>query len=91
MDNTFTQNVLKVLKEQGLSAVLILILLFFMNDFSDQLSEIKKDIISIKVQLASMNEKYAQKEQVRKMIDESISKHVYTFHGKDLKSNSISH
>ena len=74
-----------MLKEQGLSAVLIFILLFFMNDFSTQLAEIKKDIISIKVELASMNEKYAEKEQVRKMIDEAVGKHLYQWHG--VKSN----
>ena len=74
-----------MLKEQGLSAVLIFILLFFMNDFSTQLTEIKKDIISIKVELASMNEKYAEKEQVRKMIDEAMGKHLYQWHG--VKSN----
>ena len=80
MEHTFSQNIIKMLKEQGLSAVLIFILLFFMNDFSTQLTEIKKDIISIKVELASMNEKYAEKEQVRKYIQQSMARHLYQFH-----------
>lgn len=35
-----------------------------------------------------MNEKYAEKETVRKMIDEATEKHLYQYH--NTKTNSIS-
>lgn len=80
MQNTFTQNIIKMLKEQGLSAVLIFILLFFMSNFNSQLEEIKKDLVNIKITLTEIQARYIDKDNVRQMIDNQMQKHIQRYH-----------
>ena len=76
----FTQSAIQFAKQQGLSAVLIIILLFFMNNFNAQLEEIKKDLVNIKMTLVEIQSKYIEKQQVRKIVDEKIKQHEERYH-----------
>ena len=78
------QNTIKyfaeVIKTQGLSGLLAIIIWVYGSQYAETLSKIQQQIVEIKVQLASINERYAQKTAVRQLIDQKIEQHLNLFH-----------
>lgn len=85
MQKTTLQNLLQIFKGQSLTAILGALIFYFGSSYTDALAQIQKEVIEIKVELARINEKYAQKQQVRNMIDQAIDKHVNLLHAQKIK------
>ena len=80
MQKTLVDNIISFLKEQGLVGVLCLLLVYFFGTFSTQLADIQKEMLEIKIQLAKMQQKYAEKQVVRDMITTAIEKLENKYH-----------
>lgn len=80
MQKTLVDNIISFLKQQGLVGVLCLLLVYFFGSFSTQLADIQKEMLEIKIQLAKMEEKYAEKQAVREMITTAIQKLQTKYH-----------
>lgn len=80
MQKTLVDNIIEFLKQQGLVGVLCLLLVYFFGTFSTQLADIQKEMLEIKIQLAKMEEKYAEKQAVRDMITNAIQKLQTKYH-----------
>ena len=78
------QNTIKyfadVIKSQGLSGLLAIIIWIYGSQYAETLSKIQQQIVEIKVQLASINERYAQKTAVRDYVDAQMERHLQLFH-----------
>ena len=55
----------EVIKSQGLSGLLAIIIWVYGSQYAETLAKIQEQIVQIRVQLASINQKYAQKSAVR--------------------------
>lgn len=80
------QNTIKyfaeVIKTQGLSGLLAIIIWVYGSQYAETLAKIQEQIVEIRVELASINERFAEKQAVRNMIDQAVDKHINQFHGK---------
>lgn len=78
------QNTIKyfseIIKSQGLSGLLAIIIWVYGSQYAETLAKIQEQIIQIRVQLASINQKYAQKSAVRDYVEQQIDKHIEQFH-----------
>lgn len=79
--------ILDAFKGQSLTAILGAILLYYGSTYTESLAQIQKQIVEIRVQLASINQKYAQKSAVRELIDQKIAQHLQLFHSEKNSSN----
>lgn len=84
-----------VIKGQGVAGVLAIIIWIYgsaidtrLNEFNSRLNEITKEIVSIKIELASMNASYIDKDETRRLIDQAIGKHLMSAHGVKTNSNN---
>ena len=59
---------------------MVLLLFYGYGTFNTQLTNIQKEIVEVKITLAKMEEKYAQKEAVREMITAAIDKLQQKYH-----------
>lgn len=78
------QNTIKyftdVIKSQGLSGLLAIIIWVYGSQYAETLAKIQEQIIQIRVQLASINQKYAEKSAVRDYVEQQIERHINLFH-----------
>lgn len=85
------QNTIKyfadVIKSQGLSGLLAIIIWVYGSQYAETLVKIQEQIVEIRIELASINERFAEKDAVRKMIDEATAKHLYQYHNIKINSN----
>ena len=72
----------EVIKSQGLSGLLAIIIWVYGSQYAETLAKIQEQIVQIRVQLASINQKYAQKSAVRELIDQKIAQHLQLFHNE---------
>lgn len=80
MEKSFVENVTKFLKQQGIFGLMVLLLVYGYGTFNTQLANIQKEIVEVKITLAKMEEKYAQKEAVREMITAAVDKLQQKYH-----------
>ena len=84
-ENMFFQ----IIKKDGLLGVLIIMLFYFgntfnssLNEFNNRLTDITKEIVEIKIQLASMRATYIDKDETRKIVEQAFNKHIQQYHNK---------
>lgn len=81
------QNTIKyfaeVIKSQGLSGLLAIIIWVYGSQYAETLSKIQEQIVQIRVELASINQKYAEKSAVRDYVEQQMEKHLQLFHQKN--------
>lgn len=81
------QNTIKyftdVIKSQGLSGLLAIIIWVYGSQYAETLAKIQEQIIQIRVQLASINQKYAEKSAVRDYVEQQIERHINLFHSNN--------
>ena len=82
MDKSFVENITKFIKQQGAFGLMVLLLVYGYATFSTQLANIQKEIVEVKIVLAKMEQKYAQKQAVRDMITTAIDKLEQKYHSK---------
>lgn len=88
MENaSFIQSLTKFLKEQGLIGVMCLLLVYFLGTFTTQLTDIQKELIDMKITLAKMQQKYAEKAAVREYVQQQFAKHIQMFHNGKNSNN----
>lgn len=80
MDKSFVENLTKFLKQQGIFGLMVLLLVYGYGTFSTQLANIQKEIVEVKIVLAKMEQKYAQKQAVREMITTAVEKLEQKYH-----------
>lgn len=80
---------LQIIKKDGLLGVLILMLFYFgntfnssLNEFNNRLTDITKEIVEIKIELASMRATYIDKDETRKIVEQAFNKHIQQYHNK---------
>ena len=64
--------ILDLLKQGGISAALIAILLYFGTLLIGKLDEVQKDLIGIRVQLTTMKATLLNREDIEDMVDKKI-------------------
>ena len=79
-NSSFVENLTKFIKQQGVFGLMCLLLVYGYGTFSTQLASIQKDIVSVQITLAKMQEKYAEKEAVRQMIETAVQKLENKYH-----------
>ena len=80
METPASKTVLTLLKEGGLSAALIAILLYFGSVFVNSVTDIQKDLNSIRLELVKIQTTLMTEEKVEKMIDDKIERTVLKYH-----------
>ena len=80
METPASKTVLTLLKEGGLSAALIAILLYFGSVFVNSVTDIQKDLNSIRMELVKIQSSLMTEERVEKIVDERIEKTVLKYH-----------
>ena len=81
---TFTsKNFTEMLTKGGISAVLLIIILYFGGTFLSTMQEMQKDLASIRCQIAKVQATILTPQQVEKMIQAKIKLLEYKFHGKE--------
>ena len=80
MQKTTLQNIGDILKNQGVTGILAIILWVYGSQYAETLAKIQEQIVQIRVQLASINQKYAQKSAVRDYVQQQIEKHLTQYH-----------
>lgn len=80
MEKNTLLDILEVFKGQSLTAILGAIILYYGSAYTQALAQIQKQVVQIRVQLASINEKYAQKSAVRDYVEQQIEKHLQQYH-----------
>ena len=80
MEKTTLQNIGEIIKNQGVTGILAIILWIYGSQYAETLAKIQEQIVQIKVQLASINQKYAQKSAVRDYVEQQIEKHLTQYH-----------
>lgn len=77
------KNIIEIISKGGISAMLIIIILYFGGNFLDRLAEMQRDIAEIRLEICKMQSKLLSQQQVEKMIAEKIQLHEYHFHNKE--------
>lgn len=80
MDKSFVETVTKFLKQQGIFGLMVLLLVYGYGTFNTQLANIQKEIVEVKITLAKMQQKYAEKQVVRDMIATAVEKLEQKYH-----------
>ena len=77
---TPTKSILSILKDGGVSAALIAILLYFGSQFLTSISSIQTDLANIKMQLVKIQASIITQEKIQKIVDQKIEKTVLKYH-----------
>ena len=77
---TSTKSILGILKDGGVSAALIAILLYFGSQFLTSISSIQTDLANIKMELVKIQASIITQEHVKGMIEEKIKLLQYKYH-----------
>lgn len=80
METPANKTILTLLKEGGISAALIAVLIYFGTLFVNSVSDIQKDLNSIRLELVKIQTTLITEEKVEKMIDDKIEKTVLKYH-----------
>lgn len=96
MQKTTLESFVQIIKNNGGIGILAIILFYFFStfngqlkqfndkfgDFNTRLDNISKQIVEIKIELASMNAKYIDREETRRMVEDKIRQHEERYHNK---------
>lgn len=77
---TSTKSILSILKDGGVSAALIAILLYFGSQFLTSISSIQTDLANIKMELVKIQASIITQEKIQKIVDQKIEKTVLKYH-----------
>ena len=80
METQTNKTILTLLKEGGISAALIAVLIYFGTLFVNSVSDIQKDLNSIRLELVKIQTTLITEEKVEKMIDDKIERTVLKYH-----------
>lgn len=80
METPANKTILTLLKEGGISAALIAVLIYFGTLFVNSVSDIQKDLNSIRLELVKIQTTLITEEKVEKMIDDKIERTVLKYH-----------
>ena len=69
MENQTPKTILTMLKEGGISAALIAVLIWFGTLFVNSIGEIQKDLSSIRLELVKIQSSLLTEERVEKLVD----------------------
>lgn len=83
MENLNSKNIIEIITKGGISAVLLVIILYFGGTFLRTMQEMQKDLASIRIEIAKVQTAILTPEQVEKMIDAKIKLLEYKFHSKE--------
>jgi putative IMPACT (imprinted ancient) family translation regulator len=83
MDNLNSKNIIEIITKGGISAVLLVIILYFGGTFLSTLQEMQKDLAQIRIEITKVQSTILTPEQVEKMIDAKIKLLEYKFHSKE--------
>jgi len=72
MENLTSKNLVETLAKGGLSAALIVLLMYFGGMFLSSMQEMQKDLSSIRVELVKIQASIITQEKVEHLIDEKI-------------------
>ena len=72
MENINSKNLIEIITKGGISAVLLVIILYFGGTFLRTMQEMQKDLASIRIEIAKVQTAILTPEQVEKMIDAKI-------------------
>lgn len=77
MDN---KTILDLLKNGGLAAALIAILLYFGTGLMTKLNELQKDLVNIRIELTTIQNTQFNREDIQRMIDTKIRQLELKYH-----------
>ena len=83
MENLNSKNIIEIITKGGISAVLLVIILYFGGTFLRTMQEMQKDLASIRIEIAKVQTAILTPEQVEKMIDAKIKLLEYHYHNKE--------
>ena len=83
MENLTSKNLVETLAKGGLSAALIVLLMYFGGMFLSSMQEMQKDLSSIRVELVKIQASIITQEKVEHLIDEKIKILQYKYHSKN--------
>ena len=83
MENLKNTNLVELVTKGGITAVLLVIILYFGGTFLRTMQEMQKDLAQIRVQIVKVQSAILSPEQVEKMIDAKIKLLEYKFHSKE--------
>ena len=83
MDNLNSKNLIEIITKGGVTAVLLIIILYFGGNFLKTMQEMQKDLASIRIEIAKVQSAILTPEQVEKMIDAKIKLLEYHYHNKE--------
>ena len=83
METFNSKNIIEILTKGGISAVLLIIILYFGGTFLSTMQEMQKDLASIRIQIAKVQATILTPQQVEKMIQAKIKLLEYKFHSKE--------
>lgn len=87
MEKNALQSFIDIIKSNGAVGVIAILLFYFgntfnssLNEFNNRLTDITKEIVEIKIQLASMRATYIDKDETRKIVEQAFNKHIQQYH-----------
>lgn len=80
METPANKTILTLLKEGGISAALIAVLIWFGTLFVNSIGDIQKDLSSIRLELVKIQSSLMTEERVEKIVDERIEKTILKYH-----------
>ena len=83
METPTNKTILALLKEGGISAALIAVLIYFGTLFVNSVSDIQKDLNSIRLELVKIQSSLLTEQRVEKIVDEKIEKTILKYHNND--------
>lgn len=72
MENNIHKNYLEIFAKNGISGLLIFVILFFGAKYLEKLSEIQVDLQNIKIELVKVQNNIIDKAEIEKMIVDKI-------------------
>lgn len=82
MENQTPKTILTLLKDGGISAALIAVLIWFGSLFVNSIGEIQKDLSSIRLELVKIQTSLLTEQRVEKLVDQRIQKTVLKYHNE---------
>ena len=76
------KNYLEIFAKNGLSGLLVFVIVFFGAKYLEKLSEIQIDLQTIKIELVKVQNNIIDKAEIEKMINDRFEIHNAKYHGK---------
>lgn len=77
-----SSKILQILKQHGLSAALLALLIFFASVMIEKTSNIETNIVGIQMKLVEIQSKMVDKDWVTDLVEKEIAKHQKMYHNK---------